>query len=87
MKKINETLASVTGNILVTFISILIRSWSNGFSLLQTRPDRIMGPTQPIFLKRFIAQRVYTLCTRINYNIVPVTNWNKYLYYGTSGTE
>jgi hypothetical protein len=24
---------------------------------------------------------------RINYKIVPVTNMNKYLYYGTSGTE
>jgi len=39
------------------------------------------------FLKRFIAQRIYTVCTRINYKIVPVTNLNKYLEYGTSGTE
>jgi hypothetical protein len=31
-----------------------------------------------IFLKRFIAQRVYTGCARINYIIVPVTNLNKY---------
>jgi hypothetical protein len=30
------------------------------------------------FLKRFIARRVYTECTRINYIIVPVTNLNKY---------
>jgi hypothetical protein len=36
---------------LVTFISILIPSWNNGFSLLQTRPDRIMGPNQPVFFK------------------------------------
>jgi len=27
------------------------------------------------------------VCTRINYKTVPVTNFNKYLYYGTSGTE
>ena len=33
--------------------------------------------------KRFISQTVYTLCTRINYKIVPVTNLNKYLHYGT----
>jgi len=39
------------------------------------------------FLKRFIVQRVYTVCTRINYKIVPVTNLSKYLQYGTSGTE
>jgi len=37
--------------------------------------------------KRFIAQTVYTVCTRINYKIVTVTNLNKYLQYGTSGTE
>jgi hypothetical protein len=30
------------------------------------------------FLKRFIAQRVYTECTKINYVIIPVTNLNKY---------
>jgi hypothetical protein len=29
----------------------------------------------------------YTVCTGINYKIVPVTNLNKYLNYGTSGTE
>ena len=37
--------------------------------------------------KRFVAQRVYTVCTRINYGMFPVTNLNKYLEYGTSGTE
>jgi len=37
--------------------------------------------------KRLIAQTVYTVCTRINYKIAPVTNFNKYLQYGTSGTE
>jgi len=41
----------------------------------------------PYFLKRSITQTVYTVCTRINYKIVPVTNLNKYLHYGTSGTE
>ena len=40
-----------------------------------------------LFLKRFIAQRVYTVCTRINYRIVPVTSLNKYWHYGTRGTE
>ena len=39
------------------------------------------------FLKRFIAQRLYIMCARINYKIVPVTNLKKYLHYGTSGTE
>jgi hypothetical protein len=28
----------------------------------------------PLFLKRFIVQRVYTVCTRINYKIVRLTN-------------
>ena len=37
--------------------------------------------------KRFITHRVYTVCTRINYKIVPVTSLNKYLHYSTSGTE
>ena len=35
------------------------------------------------FFKRFISQTVYTVCTKINYKIVPVTNLNKYLHYGT----
>jgi hypothetical protein len=39
------------------------------------------------FLKRFILQTVYTVCATINYRIVSVTNWNKYLHYGKSGTE
>jgi hypothetical protein len=30
---------------------------------------------------------VYTVCTKINHTIVPVTSFNKYLEYGTSGTE
>jgi len=40
-----------------------------------------------IFLNIFIAQRVYTLCTRINYKIIPATNLNKYLQCGASGNE
>jgi len=39
------------------------------------------------FFKSFIAHLVYTRCTKINYKIVPVTNFNKYLHYGTSGNE
>ena len=39
------------------------------------------------FLKRINTQTVHTVCTRINYVIVPVTSLNKYLHYGTSGTE
>jgi len=35
-------------------------------------------------IKRFITQTVYTRSTRINYKIVPVTNFNKYVLYGTS---
>jgi len=38
-------------------------------------------------LKRFIAQGVYSVCIRINYKIVPVTNLNKYLHLGTNGNE
>ena len=40
-----------------------------------------------LFIKRFIAQTVYTVCTRINYEIVPVTSLNKYWHYATGGTE
>ena len=39
------------------------------------------------FLKRFIAQKVHTVCSRINYKIVPVTNLKKCLHYSKSGTE
>jgi len=39
------------------------------------------------FLKRFIAQIVYTVCTRINYKIVNVNNLSECLQYGTSGIE
>ena len=39
------------------------------------------------FLKRLILQTVYTLCTRKNYKIVPLTNFTKYLHYGTSEAE
>jgi hypothetical protein len=39
----------------------------------------VHGTVPPIpFLKRFIAQTVYTVCTRINCKIVPVTSLNKY---------
>jgi len=34
-------------------------------------------------LRDLFAQTVYTVCTRKNYKIVPVTNLNKYLHYGT----
>jgi len=41
------------------------------------------------FLKIFspIAQTVFRAYARTNYKIVPVTNLNKYLHYGTCGTE
>jgi len=39
------------------------------------------------FLEIFIAQTVYTVCTRINYKIVAVNSLNKYLHCGTSGNE
>jgi hypothetical protein len=46
------------------------------------------GRVPPVlFFKRFIAQTVHTVCTMINYIIVPVTNLNKYLEYCASGTE
>ena len=34
------------------------------------------------FLNSFIAQTVYTVCNRINYKIVCVTNFSKYVHYG-----
>ena len=40
-----------------------------------------------LFFKRFVARRVYAVCTSINYKIVPVTNLNKYLHYVTRGTK
>ena len=45
---------------------------------------KLLFAIRTFFIKRFIAQRVYTMYTRINYKIVPVTSLNK---YGTSGTE
>jgi hypothetical protein len=42
---------------------------------------------QSLKKKRFISQRVHTVGTGINYKCVPVTNLNKYLHYGASGTE
>ena len=39
------------------------------------------------FLRGFIAQTLYTMCTRINCKILPVTNLAKYLHCGTNGTE
>jgi len=49
--------------------------------------NQVCGTYKLIFLKIFIAQTVYTACTRTNYKTVPVTNMNKYLHYGTSGTD
>jgi hypothetical protein len=40
-----------------------------------------------VFLNRFNSHKAYTVCTKINYKTDPVTNLNKYLHYGTSGTE
>jgi len=37
--------------------------------------------------KIYWTDSIYTVCTSINYKIVPVTNLNKYWHYGTSGTE
>jgi len=43
-------------------------------------PRLVMHGTVPsvLFIKRFIAQSVYTVCTKINYKIIPVTSLNKY---------
>jgi hypothetical protein len=40
-----------------------------------------------VSLKKFIAQTGYTVCTRISYEVVPVTSLNKYLHHGTSGIK
>ena len=34
-----------------------------------------------------LKKSIYSVYTKINYEIVCVTNWNKYLQYGTIGTE
>jgi nucleoside-triphosphatase THEP1 len=39
------------------------------------------------FLKKFIARKVRTECSRTSYRIVPLTNSNKYLHKDTSETE
>jgi len=39
------------------------------------------------FLKRYIARKVNTECTRTSYKTVPFTNLNKYLHYETIETE
>ena len=39
------------------------------------------------FFLSFIAPSVYTGCTKINYKIAPVTNFNKYSHCGTCGNE
>jgi hypothetical protein len=39
------------------------------------------------FSKGFIAQKVYKVCTRTNYKIVPVISLNKYLHFGTVGNK
>ena len=39
------------------------------------------------FFKEFYYTQYIQGCTRINYKIVPVTNFDKYLHYGTSGNE
>ena len=51
------------------------------------RANQACGIYEHIFLKIFIAHKVYTACTRTNHKTVPVTNLNKYLHYETSGTE
>jgi len=39
----------------------------------------LVSAVMNIFLKRFIRQRVYTRCKRMNCKIVPVTNSNRYV--------
>jgi nucleoside-triphosphatase THEP1 len=36
-----------------------------------------------IFLKRFIARKVWTVCTRTSYKIVHLTNLKRYLHNDT----
>ena len=48
----------------------------------------IFLPSMPMsFFKVFIAQTVYTVCPRMNYGVVPLTNLTNYLHYGTNGTK
>jgi len=46
------------------------------------------GNEEPAFFKEiYCTESIYTVRTRINYKTVPVNKLNKYLHYGTSGTE
>jgi hypothetical protein len=40
-----------------------------------------------LFFERFIAQKVFTACSRASNKIVPLTNLNKHLYSGKSDTK
>jgi len=58
------------------------------YSKFSCKDGKVFLSGSPLhFFRRFIAQRVFTVYRRINYEIVPVTNLNKYLHYGTNGTE
>jgi len=45
------------------------------------------GALPHLFLKRFVAQKVYTACTKTSYKIVPLTNLSKYVNYDTTEME
>jgi hypothetical protein len=61
--------------------------WTGG----KSRPHRDSIPDRParsaVAIPTELPGPHNTVCTRINYKTVPVTNWNNYLHYGTSGTE
>jgi len=63
-------------------------NWLLTFWALKLIPLYLVSITHFLnFFYSFIAHSVYTRCTKINYKIVPVTNFNKYLHCGTSGNE
>jgi hypothetical protein len=83
-----RTESSVRLTYAIAWQAVLNAVFPEIFKFLSARVHcrRCISVLQLFFLRRFIAPRVYTVCTRISYKIVSVTNLNKYFHYFTSGT-
>ena len=68
-------------------ITFLLAKFFNGTKWNREIRTSFVQTVLIYYFKRFIAQGVYTVCTRMHSKTFPVTNWNKYLHYGTCGTE